>query len=151
MTPTVADLLDRPDARRIVSGRVGTPIGDIAAIIRESQRADDTAPYPRSHTFLAPCNVQAIKACGVTFAVSLIERLIEEQAGGDTSISSEAVSLRIERECDECIPPGVSKTSGISRAPLELIEQVYGGHHQYPDGFMLFLGTMFSHRRPVTK
>ncbi|OXH91982.1 fumarylacetoacetate hydrolase, partial [Burkholderia multivorans] len=34
-------------------------------------------------TLLAPCDVQAIKACGVTFAVSLVERVIEEQAGGD--------------------------------------------------------------------
>jgi fumarylacetoacetate (FAA) hydrolase family protein len=28
-------------------------------------------------------DVQAIKACGVTFAVSLLERVIEEQAGGN--------------------------------------------------------------------
>jgi fumarylacetoacetate (FAA) hydrolase family protein len=38
---------------------------------------------------LAPCDVQAIKACGVTFAVSLIERVIEEQAGGDPARARE--------------------------------------------------------------
>ena len=38
---------------------------------------------------LAPCDVQAIKACGVTFAVSLLERVIEEQAGGDASKAEE--------------------------------------------------------------
>ena len=32
----------------------------------------------------------------------------------------------------------------ISRDPLDLVRQACGAHHQYPDGFMLFLGTMFS-------
>ena len=32
----------------------------------------------------------------------------------------------------------------ISRDPLDLVAQTSGAHHQYPDGFMLFLGTMFS-------
>jgi fumarylacetoacetate (FAA) hydrolase family protein len=32
----------------------------------------------------------------------------------------------------------------ISRDPLDLVAQTCGAHHQYPDGFMLFLGTMFS-------
>jgi fumarylacetoacetate (FAA) hydrolase family protein len=36
----------------------------------------------RAH-FLAPCDLQVVKAAGVTFAASLIERVIEEQAKGD--------------------------------------------------------------------
>jgi fumarylacetoacetate (FAA) hydrolase family protein len=32
----------------------------------------------------------------------------------------------------------------ISRSPESLVEQVCGANHQYPDGFMLFLGTMFA-------
>ena len=32
----------------------------------------------------------------------------------------------------------------ISRDPLELVQHAFGPHHQYPDGFMLFLGTMFA-------
>lgn len=32
----------------------------------------------------------------------------------------------------------------ISRDPLDLVRQTAGAYHQYPDGFMLFLGTMFS-------
>ena len=32
----------------------------------------------------------------------------------------------------------------ISRDPLELVRHAFGPHHQYPDGFMLFLGTMFA-------
>ncbi|HEX5737699.1 MAG TPA: fumarylacetoacetate hydrolase family protein, partial [Hydrogenophaga sp.] len=34
---------------------------------------------------LAPCDLQVVKAAGVTFAASLIERVIEEQARGDAS------------------------------------------------------------------
>jgi fumarylacetoacetate (FAA) hydrolase family protein len=41
---------------------------------------DGTVPW-----LLAPCDLQVVKAAGVTFAASLIERVIEEQAGGDAS------------------------------------------------------------------
>jgi fumarylacetoacetate (FAA) hydrolase family protein len=37
-----------------------------------------------------------------------------------------------------------SSMSQISRDPLELVEHAMGRHHQYPDGMMLFLGTMFA-------
>ena len=39
---------------------------------------------------------------------------------------------------------GVNLMSQISRDPLDLVRQTLGAHHQYPDGCMLFLGTMFS-------
>jgi fumarylacetoacetate (FAA) hydrolase family protein len=39
---------------------------------------------------------------------------------------------------------GESTMSRISRDPLALVQQAQGAHHQYPDGFMLFLGTMFA-------
>jgi len=39
---------------------------------------------------------------------------------------------------------GVSHLSQISRDPLDLVSQMMGSHHQYPDGAMLFLGTMFA-------
>ena len=32
----------------------------------------------------------------------------------------------------------------ISRDPLDLVAQTIGRHHQYPDGFMLFMGTLFA-------
>ena len=32
----------------------------------------------------------------------------------------------------------------ISRDPLDLVAQTAGSHHQYPDGFALFLGTLFA-------
>jgi fumarylacetoacetate (FAA) hydrolase family protein len=39
---------------------------------------------------------------------------------------------------------GASSLSMISRDPLELVEHAIGPNHQYPDGFVLFLGTMFA-------
>ena len=39
---------------------------------------------------------------------------------------------------------GRSSMSKISRDPAELVEQAIGANHQYPDGFVLFLGTMFA-------
>ncbi|CAM3657158.1 MULTISPECIES: fumarylacetoacetate hydrolase family protein [Halomonas] len=281
--PTMADLLERDDVLSVVQRADGPSIGSVESLLANSQMPSPTAPY-----LLAPCDVQAVKACGVTFAVSLLERVIEEQAGGDparavalrddlqaligtdlskiTPGSAEAmalkealqarggwsqymevgigpdaevftkaqplssvgfgtpvglhessqwnnpepeivlavdsrgqvrgatlgndvnlrdvegrsalllgkakdnnascslgpfirlfddhfdmdsvrncqVSLRIEGEDDDFLLQGESDMREISRDPLDLVGQTIGEHHQYPDGFMLFLGTMFS-------
>ena len=39
---------------------------------------------------------------------------------------------------------GSSSITKISRDPEDLVAQTFGPHHQYPDGFALFLGTMFA-------
>lgn len=59
------------------------------------------------------------------------------------SVRQAEVALLIEGSDDFSLQ-GVSHMEQISRDPLDLVEQAYGDHHQYPDGFMLFLGTMFS-------
>ncbi|KAG1252616.1 hypothetical protein G6F65_017839 [Rhizopus arrhizus] len=59
------------------------------------------------------------------------------------SVRQADVSLRIEGT-DGFELDGVSHMREISRDPLDLVRQACGAHHQYPDGFMLFLGTMFS-------
>ena len=45
---------------------------------------------------------------------------------------------------DGFVLQGASSLRQISRDPLDLVAQAIGPHHQYPDGFMLFLGTMFA-------
>ena len=45
---------------------------------------------------------------------------------------------------DGFVMTGSSSMSLISRDPLELISQTVGAAHQYPDGFALYLGTMFA-------
>jgi fumarylacetoacetate (FAA) hydrolase family protein len=60
------------------------------------------------------------------------------------TIRNAEVSLLIEGADDNFVLAGASRMREISRDPLDLVSQVCGKHHQYPDGFMLFLGTMFS-------
>ena len=57
----------------------GRPVGTLADIMGNSfaPRRDATKPY-----LLSPVDLQAVKAAGVTFVVSLLERVIEEQARG---------------------------------------------------------------------
>ena len=70
--PTMADLLERDDVLEVVRRGEGPHLGSIEALVANSQMASPQAPY-----LLAPCDVQAVKACVVTFAVSLLERVIE--------------------------------------------------------------------------
>ncbi len=55
-------------------------IGELGKILKNSifSQRKDTIPY-----FLAPNDIQSVKACGVTFIKSLLERVIEEKAGGN--------------------------------------------------------------------
>jgi fumarylacetoacetate (FAA) hydrolase family protein len=53
------------------------------------------------------------------------------------------VSLRVEGE-DNFVLNGVSNLARISRDPEDLVAQMIGPHHQYPDGAVLYLGTMFA-------
>lgn len=60
------------------------------------------------------------------------------------SVRQARVALRIEGADDGFVLEDASDMREISRDPLELVDQTIGAHHQYPDGLMLFLGTMFS-------
>lgn len=53
------------------------------------------------------------------------------------------ISLRVEG-ADGFVLEGTSDMARISRTPLDLVSQTLGDNHQYPDGFMLFLGTLFA-------
>ncbi|ALM84552.1 fumarylacetoacetate hydrolase family protein [Bordetella sp. N] len=76
---TLSDLLDTADVVQAVRGAQGRLIGDVASVLANTRvDASPAQPY-----FLAPADLQVIKAAGVTFASSMIERVIEEQAKGD--------------------------------------------------------------------
>ena len=85
-SPTVAELFDRDDLLSFARNTSGEALGRVEALIENTlgTKGDEDQP-----TLLAPCDLQAIKACGVTFAVSLLERVIEEQAGGDPAKAQE--------------------------------------------------------------
>ncbi len=52
------------------------------------------------------------------------------------------VHLRVEGH-DQYVVEGTSSMRAISRDPEDLVRATIGAEHQYPDGCMLFLGTMF--------
>ena len=82
VAPTMSHLLELTDpAARVRT--VETPrIADTATVLANSahDRRNPALPW-----FLAPCDLQAIKAAGVTFVSSMLERVIEEQTRGDAS------------------------------------------------------------------
>jgi fumarylacetoacetate (FAA) hydrolase family protein len=76
-------------------------------------------------------------------AIGPFIRLFDGDFTIDTVRNAE-VRMRIEGIDDGFELAGASFMREISRDPLDLVRQTCGPHHQYPDGFMLFLGTMFS-------
>ena len=88
--PTMRDLCEEADPAAALRALDGEDIGPLDAILANSAEdvRDGTKPY-----LLAPIDLQAIKAAGVTFAVSMLERVIEERARGDAKA---AVGLRAE-------------------------------------------------------
>jgi fumarylacetoacetate (FAA) hydrolase family protein len=81
IAPCASELLNRPDIAREIRAANALPrIGALADALRNS--ADD-ARDPSLPWLLAPCDLQAVKASGVTFVASMLERVIEEQARGD--------------------------------------------------------------------
>ena len=79
--PTVRDVCELDDPADYVAGAEGTRIGDVGDALSNSWGGSERA-YERLR-LLSPVDLQAIKAAGVTFVVSLLERVIEEQARGD--------------------------------------------------------------------
>jgi fumarylacetoacetate (FAA) hydrolase family protein len=77
--PTLSALLERADAADFVRTASGKALGTLEAIAANSTGKPDTSKA----YLLAPADLQAIKACGVTFAQSMIERVIEEKAAGN--------------------------------------------------------------------
>ncbi|HET7219318.1 MAG TPA: fumarylacetoacetate hydrolase family protein [Vicinamibacterales bacterium] len=75
-------------------------------------------------------------------AIGPFIRLFDEHFGLD-EVRRCDLALRIEGP-DGFAFTGNSSMSQISRDPLEIVEHTIGPYHQYPDGLVLFLGTMFA-------
>ena len=58
-------------------------------------------------------------------------------------IRATTVTLRVQG-ADQYVLEGASSISRISRDPVDLVAQMVNAHHRYPDGAVLFLGTMFA-------
>jgi fumarylacetoacetate (FAA) hydrolase family protein len=72
--------------------------------------------------FMAPCDLQPIKAAGVTFVASMLERVIEEQARGDAS-KALAVREKVSKVIGDnlrAIVPGSDKAMEVKAVLMEL-------------------------------
>lgn len=88
--PTMTDLLNQlaPADFDKVSGE---DLGPVESVLHSPAQMRPESPVP---CLLAPCDLQAIKACGVTFAQSMIERVIDERTLGDPA-KADAIRQRI--------------------------------------------------------
>ncbi|KJC45925.1 fumarylacetoacetate hydrolase [Bradyrhizobium sp. LTSP885] len=91
--PTVSALCEEPDPAAALRAAGGTRIGDLAAILANTPPDGRDAAKPH---LLAPVDLQVLKAAGVTFAISMLERVIEERARGNPA-SAEAIRKEVVR------------------------------------------------------
>jgi fumarylacetoacetate (FAA) hydrolase family protein len=116
----LADILPRDHESGVFIGRAQSPEGPSVILARKGELFDLTrvastvsgavarrsfeggkllgpveAGLPEGWRLLSPVDLQCVKACGVTFALSAIERVIEERARGD---SGKAAEIRLSLE-----------------------------------------------------
>jgi fumarylacetoacetate (FAA) hydrolase family protein len=113
--PTVRDVLELDDPAAYVSSATGEEIGSL------SDMAEATLNGLAASQLLAPCDLQALKACGVTFARSMIERVIEERAAGDPA-RAETIRTRVKAVVGDSlnnIAPGSAQAAQVKAALIE--------------------------------
>jgi fumarylacetoacetate (FAA) hydrolase family protein len=91
--PTVSALCEADDPAQALRAAKGERIGDLARILANTppDRRNRNEPW-----LLAPFDLQVVKAAGVTFAISMLERVIEERARGNPD-SAQAIRTEIVR------------------------------------------------------
>lgn len=117
--PTMRDLCEAADPAAALRGALGEPCGSIEAILRNTppEVRDPAKPW-----LLAPIDLQAIKAAGVTFAISMLERVIEERARGDLSAAA-AIRAEVTRLVGDDLARLKPGSAEAARLKQVLIEQ----------------------------
>ena len=110
--PTIRDLLELKDINEYLESCDSTKLVSTEELLQSSLKKNS------GMSLLAPCDFQAIKACGVTFAKSMVERVIEERAAGDPK---KAESLRnhiggLIGDSLQNIIPGSEKANEVKKA-----------------------------------
>src|SRR6516225_5600836 len=116
---TVSRLAEEADPAAALRAANGDYIGDLEAIAANtpSDRRDTAKPW-----LLAPIDLQVIKAAGVTFAISMLERVIEERARGNPS-SAEAIRKEVVRLVGDDLSKLKPGSAEAMRLKQVLIEQ----------------------------
>jgi fumarylacetoacetate (FAA) hydrolase family protein len=110
--PTMRDLCEQPDPAAAARGAKGTRLGAVKDVLANAaaDARDVKKPW-----LLAPVDLQAIKAAGVTFAISMLERVIEERARGNPQAAAE-----IRASIGELIGDDLSKLKPGSPQAMQL-------------------------------
>ncbi|HEX7386790.1 MAG TPA: fumarylacetoacetate hydrolase family protein [Castellaniella sp.] len=112
LAPTVSQLMEVDDIAALVAQSPIAAHWNLQDLLHDTLHNDRSRPR-----FLAPCDLQVIKACGVTFAGSMLERVIEEKAAGDVQLASS-----IRAEIGETIGSAVSKIRPGTEEALKVRE-----------------------------
>jgi len=93
--PTIVDLTEAENPAAALRAATGKRIGELSDILANTphETRNPTQPW-----LLAPVDLQVIKAAGVTFAVSMIERVIEERTKGKPEAAA-AIRKEIDALC----------------------------------------------------
>jgi fumarylacetoacetate (FAA) hydrolase family protein len=111
---TMHDLCEADEPAATLRAAAGERIGSLDEILANTP---PDARDPRKPWLLAPIDLQAIKAAGVTFVASLLERLIEEQARGQPE---RAAAIRAEMLATigsdlQALKPGSAKAAALKK------------------------------------
>jgi fumarylacetoacetate (FAA) hydrolase family protein len=110
--PTMRDLCEMKSPADALSAAEGKVIGKLADILAN---ADPAKRKSAKAWLISPIDLQAIKAAGVTFAASMLERVIEEKARGDA-----AAAQGIRAKISELVGGDLRAIKPGSHAAMEL-------------------------------
>jgi fumarylacetoacetate (FAA) hydrolase family protein len=142
--PTMRDLCEAPDPAQALRAAAGPSLGALDAIVANTppEERDSTRPW-----LLAPIDLQAIKAAGVTFAVSMLERVIEERARGNPAAAA-AIRAEINRLVGEDL--GRLKPGSPQAGDLKQVLLAHGAWSQYLEVGLGPDAEIFSKAQPMS-
>lgn len=108
---SMADFLDDNPTQRFDT-LTGETVGSVEELILDPVQMGYHSDRP---CLLAPCDFQALKACGVTFAQSMVERVIDERTSGDPARADE-----LRQRIGALIGGGLSNIQAGSQQAAEL-------------------------------
>ncbi|WP_421853527.1 fumarylacetoacetate hydrolase family protein [Oricola sp.] len=118
--PTMRDLLEIDDPVGFLATVAGEDIGGLEEIAAASG-AGGMVPED-AVSLLAPMDLQSVKACGVTFARSMIERVIEERAAGDPA-RAQAIRAKVSGIIGDSLRDLVPGSEQAARVKAALIDE----------------------------
>ena len=140
--PTMRDLLELDDPVDYARSARGEALASLAVVMASAE------PRGREEIhLLAPCDLQAVKACGVTFARSMIERVIEERAAGDAA-RAEGIRRRVTAIIGEALRNLKAGSPEAARVKAALIEE--GVWSQYLEVGIGPDAEVFTKRQPLS-